>query len=321
MGAPKLGVTLYSFNAEYYSYQYSFDDCMAAVGSLGAGQGVEVVGPQMNRGFPGLTPEFEATFKRLLERYDLRPSAYGAYGDDDRFTGRWPTREERVDYLASQIRAARRLGFPVIRVQATEPVLSDLVPFAEKQGVKMGIEIHAPMTIESLEPVIERVRRAGSAYLGFVPDAGVFCHSPAQVYIDRFLEQGVPQAIVDHIVESWHSKVPTAQLRREVEEHGGDDLAQLMVTESEIYFGHGDPKTLEPLLPYIVHVHGKFYGIDSTGTDSAVRFPEITSVLTSGGYDGFISCEYEGHHWTRDVAAIEQIRTVQEFIRGYLPQG
>jgi sugar phosphate isomerase/epimerase len=320
MGVPKLGVTLYSFNHEYYTYKYSFDDCMAAVASLGEGQGVEVVGPQMNRGFPGLAPEFEARFKSLVERYNLRPSAYGAYADDDRFTGRWPTHDERIEYLAAQIRTAARLGFPVIRVGPTAPVLIDLIPMAEKYNVKMGIEIHAPMTIENIEPIIERVVGANSPYLGFTPDAGVFCHSPAQVYIDRFLAQGVPQAIVDHIVEAWHNKVPISQLREEVEEQGGGHLGELMVTESEIYFGHGEPKSLEPLLPYIVHVHGKFYGIDSTGTDSAVRFPEIISVLVDGGYDGFISCEYEGHHWNRAVPAIDQLRTVQAFIRSHLPQ-
>jgi sugar phosphate isomerase/epimerase len=320
MGVPKLGVTLYSFNHEYYTYKYSFDDCMAAVGSLGAGQGIEVVGPQMNRGFPNTAPEFEASFKRLVERYDLRPSAYGAYGDDDRYTGRWPTPQERFDYFAAQIRTAARLGFPVIRVAPLEPVLGPLVPYAEKHNVKMGMEIHAPMTVESLEPVVEKVMKINSPYLGFVPDAGVFCHAPAKVYTERFLEQGVPQNVVDYVVEAWHNKVPYPEQREQVEKLGSGHLGQLMVTESEIYFGHGDPKSLEPLMPYIVHVHGKFYGIDSTGADTAVRFPEIISVLVNGGFDGYISCEYEGHHWNREVPAIDQIRTVQAYISSHLPQ-
>lgn len=320
MGVPKLGVTLYSFNAEYYTYQYSFDDCMAAAGSLGAGQGVEIVAPQMNRGYPGLAPEFEASFRRLVERYDLRPSAYGAYADDARMTDRWASRDEQVDYLVAQIRTARRLGFPVIRMQVNEAVITDLLPYAEKYDVKMGMEIHAPMTIESLEPVIERVRRINSPYLGFTPDCGVFCHSPAQVYVDRFREQGVPAEVVDHILRGWHDRTPQDQLRQEVDRLGGDDLAQLMVTESFVYFGHGDPKTLEAIMPHIVHVHGKFFAIDKTGTDSAVRFPEIISVLTEGGFDGYISCEYEGHHWNRAHVALEQLKTVQAFIRSHLPQ-
>ena len=315
MSAFKLGVTLYSFNADYYTYRYSLQDCFAAAGSLGKGQGLEIVGPQMIRGFPDLSVEFETTFKRLVDLYELVPSAYGAYADRGRATGRWCTRDEQIDYLQLQIRAASRLGFPVIRVQVSDVVMSDLVPYAEKHGVRMGMEIHAPMTIESLASVIERVQKIDSPFLGFVPDCGVFCHSPARVYLERFRDQGVPDKVIDHILARWHERTPLVQLRQEVSGLGGGELGDLMVIESEVYFGHGDPVSLAPLIPYIVHVHGKFYSIEHDGADSAVRFPEIVSVLLKGGYEGFLSCEYEGHHWNRDLDALEQIRTVQGFLR------
>ncbi|HCJ5524750.1 TPA: TIM barrel protein [Klebsiella pneumoniae] len=315
MSKLKLGVTLYSFNVDYYTYRYSLQDCFAAAGSLGEGQGVEVVAPQMMRGFPELSSEFETTFRQLVDKYGLKPSAYGAYCDRGRVTGRFTNREEQIEYMKIQIRAAARLGFPVIRTQVADVVINDLLPYAEKYGVKMGMEIHAPMTIEGLAPAIERVQKINSPYLGFTPDSGAFCHSPAAVYIERFREQGVPEQVINHIVDGWHKKTPTAQLCEEVEKLGGGDLGQLMTIESEVYFGHGDPESLKPLLPHIVHFHGKFYGIDKTGSDSAVRFPEIVSVLLDGGYDGFISCEYEGHHWNRDLDALDQIRTQQAFLR------
>ncbi len=318
MGAPKLGVTLYSFNAEYYSYRYSFEECMAAVGSLGPGQGVELVGPQMIRAYPDLSAEFEARFKRALERYDLRPAAYGGYADAQRITGRWPTREEEVEYLKLQIRSAARLGFPVIRLLPTEAVLTDLVPFAERHGVKMGMEIHAPMTIESLAPVVERVQSTDSPFLGFIPDCGAFCHSCASVYVDRFREQGVDPKIIDHVLRRWKEQAPVELVHKEIDEMGADDLAHLMATESEIYFGHGDPASLNEIMPYIIHVHGKFFGIDKSGADSAVRFPELISVLVAGGYDGYISCEYEGHHWHPESSALEQLKLAQSYIRRQL---
>jgi hypothetical protein len=68
-------------------------------------------------------------------------------------------------------------------------------------------------------------------------------------------------------------------------------------------------------MPYIVHVHGKFFGIDETGTESAVRFPEVVSNLKAGGFSGYMSCEYEGHHWLHDGDALSQIRSVQKLIR------
>jgi sugar phosphate isomerase/epimerase len=318
MSGIKLGVTLYSFNVEYYTYQYTLEDCMSAVGSLGPGQGVELVGPQMIRGFPDLPVEFEHRFKRAVEKYDLRPSAYGGYGDGQRMTGRWPTKEQQLDYMRRQIRAAQRLGFPIIRVQPNEEVFTDLVSYAEKYDVKMAIEIHAPMAIEDMEPMIERVESINSPYLGFAPDCGAFCHSCAGVAIERFLELGVPSEVVDLIVQRWRERVPATEVAEEVRPLGGGHYAQLMVVESEVYFGHSDPAALHRIMPYISHVHGKFFNVDSDGQDTAVRFPEVVDVLRDGGYEGYISCEYEGHHWYRDRLAIDQIRTLQASIRRQL---
>ncbi|MGO4533518.1 sugar phosphate isomerase/epimerase family protein [Leifsonia sp. 2MCAF36] len=311
----KLGVTLYSFNVDYYTYRYSLQDCFAAAGSLGEGQGVEIVAPQMIRRFPELTPEFEYTFRKLVDQYGLQPSAYGAYADRQRFRGRLANRDEQIDYLRLQIRAAARLGFPVIRTQVAESVINDLLPYAEKYDVRMGMEIHAPMTVDALAPAIEMVQKIDSPYLGFTPDSGAFCHSPAAIYVQRFTEQGVPREVIDHVLAAWRERTPVEQVRHEVATLGGGALGDLMAVESEVYFGHGDPSDLVPLLPHIVHVHGKFYGIDESGTDSAVRFPEIVSVLLDGDYDGFLSCEYEGHHWDTELSALDQLRTVQGFLR------
>lgn len=313
--ALKLGVTLYSFNVDYYTYRYSLQDCFAAAGSLGEGQGVEVVAPQMIRGFPHLSSEFEYSFHKFVDQYGLRPSAYGAYADRERYRGRLANRQEQIDYLRLQIRAAARLGFPVIRTQVAESVINDMVPYAEKYGVRMAMEIHAPMTVDVLAPAIEKVQKINSPYLGFAPDSGAFCHSPASIYVQRFQQQGVSQDIIDLVLARWAEQMPVEELRREVAAQGGGALGDLMAIESEVYFGHGDPEDLRPLLPHIVHMHGKFYGIDETGTDSAVRFPEIVSVLLDGGYDGFISCEYEGHHWDTELSALDQIRTVQGYLK------
>jgi sugar phosphate isomerase/epimerase len=311
----KLGVTLYSFNVEYYTYQYTLEDCMAAVGSLGPGQGVEIVGPQMIRGYPDLPAEFEQRFNRAIEKYDLRPTAYGAYGDAQRISGRWPSDAEQLDYVRRQIRAASRLGFPVIRVQPNEEIFTSLVSYAEKYDVKMAIEIHAPMAIETMEPIIQRVESVNSPYLGFAPDCGPFCHSIADVAIERFLKLGVPSEVVDLIVRRWREQVPGTEVAEEVRAMGGGgDYGNLLVTESNIYFGHSEPASLHRIMPLISHVHGKFFNVNSDGEDSAVRFPEVVEALQKGGYDGYISCEYEGHHWNRDRRAIDQIRTLQQSI-------
>jgi sugar phosphate isomerase/epimerase len=291
------------------------EECMELVGSLGPGQGVELVGPQMIRGFPELPEEFEKRFKRAVEKYDLRPTTYGAYADPQRITGRLLNRKEQIEYLKVQMRAAKKLGFSIVRVSAVEPVFSELVEYAQKLGLKLGIEIHAPMMIETMQDIIERVKKVNSPHLGFVPDCGTFCHSCFQVYIERFRQQGVPPKISDRILQLWKENAPDEAVHAEVDRLGGDKLAHLMATESQVYFGHSDPKSMLRIMPYIIHVHGKFHGIDEAGRDTAVRFPEVVSVLKRGGYTGYISCEYEGHHWAKEREAFAQIKAVQNLIR------
>lgn len=314
-GTFSLGVTLYSFNAEFYSYRYSLEDCMERVGALGPGQGVEIVGPQMIRGFPEVSGEFLARFSRAVERNALVPTAYGAYADPRRMSGRLLTRDEQTEYLKMQFRSAKRLGFPIVRVQPIEPVFQELVPYAERLGLRMGIEIHSPNTIETMESVIARVEQVGSTALGFIPDWGIFSHSCAQVYVDRYRQLGVPAAIVDRILQLWVERAPIGALYAEVDRLGGDDLARLMATESQVYFGHSTPASLRRILPMIVHVHGKFFGVDEHGQEPAIDVPELVSILSEGGYGGYVSCEYEGHHWLPHGDTFGQLQAIQALIR------
>jgi sugar phosphate isomerase/epimerase len=92
----------------------------------------------MIRSFPELPEEFEKRFKRAVERYGRQPTAYGAYADPQRITGRLLNRREQVEYLKPQMRAAKKLGFSVVRVQAVEPVFGELVEYAQKLDLKLG---------------------------------------------------------------------------------------------------------------------------------------------------------------------------------------
>jgi sugar phosphate isomerase/epimerase len=247
----------------------------------------------------------------------LRPTAYGAYPDSQRITGHRASVDETVEYLKRQVRAAKTLGFPVVRVGPFEETFQ-LLPYAEKLGIKLGMEIHAPFSIEGLQDVVRRVEHVSSAYLGFLPDCGAFCRSPSHVFVERFLSQGADPRLVKHIVDRWADHIPIEELRAEVREMGGDEHMDMMAFESGGYFGHSEPSALNQIMPYIVHVHGKFFGIDDAGNESAVRMPEVIKTLRDGGYSGYVSCEYEGHHWFPERDAFDQIQKLQALIRKLL---
>ena len=64
-------------------------------------------------------------------------------------------------------------------------------------------------------------------------------------------------------------------------------------------------------MPWIRHVHGKFFGIDEQGEEPSVPVRDLIALLVQNGYTGAVSSEYEGWHWNHwqspfDIIAGEQ---------------
>jgi hypothetical protein len=311
-----LGVTLYSFNIEYYSYQRTFEDCLEAVGSLGQNQGVEIVAPMFDRGYPRLSYEFERRFKNGMEKHGLVPACWSGYADPQRFTGRFVTEQEQMDYIEKQIDSAAQLGFPILRIQPCKPFFK-LVPYAEKKKVKLTFEVHAPMDLERL-PYLETIVKMDTPFVGIVPDCGAFCRKPSELYYRRFASQGVSDGIAEKITQLWQNGYNQQEIRAAVHsDQANKELIDLMATESIEYFGRANPAALTRYARYIPHVHGKFFHMNESGEESAVRIPEIVAALKAGNFDGYIVSEYEGHHWQAKDDPLEQIRRHQACIRAY----
>ncbi len=311
-----LGVTLYSFNVEYYKYTYTFEDMLALASTLGEGQGVEIVAPMFDRKYPDLSPEFEHRVRNGFEKFGLVPICYSGYSDPQRIYGRYVTDDEMFEYLKPQLDATKKLGFPLCRTSYRLSIADKLAQYCEKLGIKLGVEIHAPQTIETSEEILELCRR-WEGILGIVPDCGIFCRAPSDVYLKRFADQGVPKEISDMIVDMWTKRADLEDIMAEVKSMGGNELCELMATESYIYFGHSDPAVMKDAVPYIIHMHGKFFNINEKGEELAVRIPEIVKALQEGGYAGYMSSEYEGHHWFADLDSFEQIKRHQALVRSY----
>jgi len=113
----RLGVTFYSFTPEWHSRRLGFDDLMRRTAELGIGPGIEFVGFEHIRGFPGVDAEFVRSFREAAERYELVPVCLDGQVDLGIRSDRMLTVDETFDYCALQIEAARKLGFPALRLQ------------------------------------------------------------------------------------------------------------------------------------------------------------------------------------------------------------
>jgi sugar phosphate isomerase/epimerase len=283
-----------------------------------------LVGPQCIRSFPEVSEEFERLFHRCIERYDLRPSAFGHYSDLARISGRDLSQEEMLEYSRTQLEGAKRLGFSLARLSYFSFDLEDrnqalyrlLLPDAERLGIRLAMEIHCPYIIEheGQQRVIEDVMKLNSPFVGFTLDCGTMTSRISPVCIQQFLDLGVRPEIVDRLSQMWQQRCTRAEMEAEARALGGGPLAELLALETLVYFGQGKPEAMRELLPFIFHVHGKFFNVDAAGQDDSVRYPEIIETLVKGGYSGWISSEYEGHHWTGDRSAFEQVKAHQQLL-------
>ena len=66
-------------------------------------------------------------------------------------------------------------------------------------------------------------------------------------------------------------------------------------------------------MPYVFHVHAKFWDMDDDLTDPHVPYDAIVKTLVAGGYAGSLSSEYEG---PRDLyRASDMLRRQQAMLR------
>lgn len=319
----KRGVSLYSFQEEYFLRKMSLEDIIATTAKLDI-PGIEIIGDQMIPEYPNISDAFVKQWHGWLDKYGRTPVCLDMFLDWNKFKGRIMTDDERVESVTLDIKNAHKLGCTVIRViHDVEPdILERLAPTAEKHNVKLALEIHAPSYFDSpLEQrLVEMFRRVQSPSLCFTLDMGVFTKVQPRVGSERLLREGVKPEIVAYLVNAYNTGTlpSTHQLGRrndalpaKILEMGGreEDIFWAMMATHGVY---ADPKLLREYVPYVKHIHGKFYEMLPEGREYSIPYDEIVPILIEGGYDGYIDSEYEGNRWIQDAFVVDSTEQVKQ---------
>ena len=73
-------------------------------------------------------------------------------------------------------------------------------------------------------------------------------------------------------------------------------------------FGHMPPENWREIMPYVRHIHGKFYHVNEDGIEPSIPYPRLMQVLLDASYSGTISAEWEGHSYTREPMALGEVK-------------
>jgi sugar phosphate isomerase/epimerase len=328
-GKFKRGVTLYSYQEEYYQHEMTLEDCLAELNSIGA-SGVQLIAEEMVPNYPNPPQAWVDDWHAMLAKYRLEPTNLDTFVDIYVGGHRTMSLEESVDTLVGQIKLANRLGFKVVR-PTTGPVeqpavemIERALPTAEKLDVRIAPEIHAPIPLEGkyIGSYLELIHRTGTKHMGFTLDFGVFCKRLPRVMLDYWKRHGADPQAIDYVRKAFEDGVPQQDIMAHVQKMSPTDANMGLAGTA---FGYGpisnSPSQLKAMAPYIYNIHGKFYEMTDDLIEYSIPYQEIIPVLRQLGYAHSIDSEYEGQRWTQDAIttdSCEQVRREHVMLRRLL---
>ena len=108
------------------------------------------------------------------------------------------------------------------------------------------------------------------------------------------------------MIKAYEDRVLSEYVILNVQQMGGTGPA-IAMAEVMRHNAAFEPKRMLDYMHRIHNVHGKFYEMDSTGTETSVPLPEIIKEYVDAGYSNVISSEYEGFHWNTWDDPFDQI--------------
>ncbi len=325
MGNVKHSITLYGFCQPYLRGEVTFEEVIQKAKNMG-GDGIEIVAPQMVKGHPNPSEQWQEYFTGILKDNGLQPVCYSVYVDSGKNKGRFLTDAERFVETINEMEYAKKMGFSVVRSQdALLPAtMEKLAPYAEEMGIHLAIELHGPWAPSSplfLE-YYDLFERKNSEFLGVVPDFSAFMSGAPGSVLHRIPDDICHKDILNEINVLYSTtEIPEEELDAMILARGGDEL-DIRVAHSQLYnsvqpgdkmggrYYRTKPEYdgFRRLLKYSKYMHGKFMYVDENLEHVGIDYPGFVKIMKEENYQGFVASEYEGDIYDPTISDEEQVR-------------
>lgn len=321
----KRGVSLYSFQEEYFRGELSLKQCVETAAEMGA-FGIELVSEQMVFGFPDIPEEFYSQWKGWMNDCKTVSFAHDMNLDTKRFKGRLLTQAEMTKWVIENLHYAKRMGFQNVRAnQVTPPeIWKDILPVVEELDLHVGMELHPPFHFNHPRILrhLEEMDKLKTDRLGLVVDTGIFEKRYSRVKKDYHVRKGVRPEMADYIERVYNEGEAGPELTERVERMGGTEADIRMARETG-RMTYTNPQDIKTHANRILWVHAKFYEMTDEGEEYSIPYGEIVDVLKQCGFDGYLCSEYEGNRYIQDITEVDsvgQVKKQQQMLKRLLGQ-
>ena len=202
--AIKRGVSLYSYQQTQFFKELDLEGQLREVGQNLGADGIEII-DEMSLRYPDPGEDFIRQWFTWMEDFGTTPVAMDVGMDVLQFRDHVMTIEECADRLRHDLRLAKKLGFSNVRVLSVVPVsvLISALPLAEELDIRLGKEIHQPMTLEGqqVNEILDVIDLTSTKHLGIVPDLGIFQFRPSEVQLASFQRRGAQESACEAAVD------------------------------------------------------------------------------------------------------------------------
>jgi hypothetical protein len=311
----KRGVALYSYQQTMGLNRMTLEEMLQEAASIGA-YGIEAIGQVFIEGYPNPPESFFDKWWELHDKYGTKPVSYTNFHDLMR--QRKPMNlAENLEYQIREFKLARAMGLTKIRMLNGTPsdLLVAAIPYAEKYGVWMGVEIHSPTSLDSpwVAWILEQAVKYPEA-IGLYPDMGIFTKYPRPYARERQIKAGtLTRDIALYIEDSYKKGVAKEEVASKVKgmkpKEGDTKYIETVYRSANAY---QDVNKLATMFPYCKAIHGKFWEMEKGNVynDTQITYDSVVPVLMAKGYDGYILSEYEGQR-SMDVADVNELDEVR----------
>jgi hypothetical protein len=321
VSGPPLGVMLFSLGGLFWRDRLGLAEGLERVAALGPGQGIELIGAQSLPSYPEVPEDDVRAVRDAIDRTGVVPVAYCAYVERARSASRVLTPLETLPLVAAELRAAQRLGFPMLRLNtATPELLRALAPVAERAGVDVVVELATePRTDPAVRGLLDELDALGCARLGVIQDFSAFVRAIPAPFLDAAVAEGTPEEAARVIADTWAAGAPVGDAVQTIAglpglSDGDRRLALTTAYTAAALFRPGDPEGLLDVLPHLRHVQAKFFALDGDDREPCIPYDELLPLLRDGGYTGRVHSEFEGFLWSDDLDTLDQLARHQRMV-------